>query len=192
MTRRNVDTGQLTQPGATGEPLFIVARSDIVTITVDVPEVYAPAVNPGDRVEIKLQAMEGRTIEGKVSRIAWALDPKTRTLRVEIDVPNPGGTLLPGLYAYATIIVEQHPDVLTVPTTAVVKEKDGSYCVVVVDGKAVRRPIQAGLNDGTQTEVVSGLGDEEAVVKANAASLTNGQPVEVVNPANPPAAGTKP
>ncbi len=192
VTRRNVDTGQLTQPGATGEPLFIVARSDVVTITVDVPEAFAPALNPGDRAEVKLQAMKGRTVAGKVSRISWALDPKTRTIRAEIDLPNPGGTLLPGLYAYATVIVEEHPDVLTVPTTAVVQEKDSSYCVAIVGGKAVRRPIEIGLNDGTRTEVVSGLEGGEAVVKANAASLTDGQPVDVVAPANPPAAGAKP
>jgi RND family efflux transporter MFP subunit len=182
VTLRNVNTGDLTQPGADQPPLFVVARSDIVTIRVDVPEVYAPAVNPGDRAEIKLQAMTGRTVAGKVSRISWALDPKTRTIRVEIDIPNPGGKLLPGLYAYATVIVEEHPDVLTVPTTAVVTEKDKSYCVAVVEGKAVRRPIAVGLSDGTRTEVVSGLDGSEPVVKANAASLADGQPVAVIQP----------
>ncbi len=192
VTRRNVDTGQLTQPGATGEPLFIVARSDVVTITVGIPEAFAAALNPGDRAEVKLQAMNGRTVEGKVSRITWALDPKTRTIAAEIDLPNPGGTLLPGLYAYATVIVEEHPDVLTIPTTAVVKEKDQSYCVAVVGGKAVRRPIETGLNDGARTEVVSGLESDEVVVKANAASLADGQPVEVIDPSIPPASGAKP
>ena len=190
--RRNVDTGQLTHPGATGEPLFIVARSDIVTIAVGIPEAFAPALNAGDRADVKLQAMNGRIVEGKVSRISWALDPKTRTIRAEIDLPNPGGTLLPGLYAYATIIVEEHPDVLTVPTTAVVKETGKSYCVAVVSGKAVRRAITTGLNDGTRTEVVSGLDAGDAVVKANAASLTDGQAVDVVEPAGPSPAGAKP
>jgi RND family efflux transporter MFP subunit len=190
--RRNVDTGQLTHPGASGEPLFVVARSDVVTITVAVPEAFAPALNPGDRAEIKLQAMNGRIIEAKVSRITWALDPKTRTSGAEIDLPNPGGTLLPGLYVYATIMVEEHPDVLTIPATAVVKEKDKSYCVAVLSGKAVRRPIEIGLSDGTHTEIVSGLESGEAVVKANAASLADGQPVEVVDPANPTPSGTKP
>jgi HlyD family secretion protein len=192
VTRRNVDTGQLTKPGADAEPLFVLARSDVVTITVDVPEMYAPEVNPGDRAEVKLQAMKGRTVEGKVSRISWALDPRSRTIRVEIDIPNPGSKLLPGLYAYATVIVEEHPDVLTVPATAVVNEKDKSYCVAVVEGKAVRRPIEVGLSDGTRTEVVSGLEGNEAVVKANAASFTDGQPVEPFEPANPRAPGSKP
>ena len=123
--------------------------------------------------------MKGRTVEGKVTRTAWALDPKTRTIRTEIDIPNPGGKLRPGLYAYATVIVEEHKDVLTIPTTAVIQDKDKAFCVVVADGKAVRKPIEIGLADGTRTEVVSGLDGSEAVVKANAASLSDGQVVKV-------------
>ena len=166
VTHRNVDTGQLTRPGSDADPLFVVARSDIVTITVDVPEMFAVAVEPGNRATIALQAMKGRTVEGTVTRTSWSLDPRTRTLRVEIDIPNPGGTLRPGLYAYATVIAEEHKDVLTVPATALVQEKDKAYCVVVVAGKAVRRPIAVGLSDGTKTEVVSGLDGSEKVVKA--------------------------
>ena len=192
VTQRNVNTGDLTQPGADRPPLFVVARSDIMTIRVNVPEAFAAEVNPGDRATVKLQAMKGKTVEGKVTRISWALDPKARTIRVEIDIPNPGAKLQPGLYAYATVIAEEHPDVLTLPATAVVSEQGKDYCVVVVAGKAVRRPIEVGLSDGTRTEVVSGLDGGEAVVKANAASLADGQPVEAVDPANPSASSAKP
>ena len=90
------------------------------------------------------------------------------------------------------MIAEEHPEVLTLPVTAVVSEPGKDYCVAVVAGKAARRPIQIGLSDGTQTEVVSGLDGREAVVKANAASLTDGQPVEVVDPANPSPSSAKP
>jgi len=179
VTHRNVVTGQLTHPGAAAEPLFVVARSDIVTITVAVPEAFAPALNPGDRAEVRLQAMKGRIVEAKVTRVSWALDPKTRTISAEIDIANPNGELLPGLYAYATVIVDEHPDVLTIPTTALVTENDETRCVVVVGGKAERRSVEIGLNDGTLAEVVSGLRSEDEVVKANAASLVDGQPVEV-------------
>jgi RND family efflux transporter MFP subunit len=185
--QRNVNIGDLTQPGADQPPLFIVARSDIVTVWVAIPEVFAPAVNPGDRALVELQALKGHTIEGKVTRISWALDPKVRTLRVEIDIPNPDAKLQPGLYAYATVIAEEHPDVLTVPATAVVSEPGKDYCVAVVNGKAVRRPIRVGLSDGTWTEVISGLEGDEAVVKANAPSLTDGQAVELIPPAPPQA-----
>jgi RND family efflux transporter MFP subunit len=177
--RRDVDTGHLTKPGSDAAPLFVAARSDIVTISVGIPEHFSTDVKPGDRALIKLQAMKGRTVEGKVTRTAWALEPKTRTIRAEIDIPNPGGKLRPGLYAYATVIVEEHKDVLTLPTTALVQEQDRTFCVVVSDGKAVRRTIETGLTDGTRTEVASGLKGSELVVKANAASLSDGQAVEV-------------
>src|SRR5512135_972739 len=131
ITRRNVDTGHLTRPGSDSAPLFVAARSDIVTIVVDIPETYSTDVNPGDRALVKLQAMKDRTVEGKVTRTAWALEPKTRTIRVEIDIPNPGAKLRPGLYAYATVIVQEHRDVLTVPTTAIVSEQGKDYCVAV-------------------------------------------------------------
>jgi RND family efflux transporter MFP subunit len=189
ITRRNVDTGHLTKPGADAAPLFVAARTDVVTITVDIPETYSTEVNPGDRALIKLQAMKGRTVEGKVTRTAWALDPKTRTVRTEIDIPNPGGKLRPGLYAYATIIVEEHKDVLTIPTTAVVQDQEKSFCVTVVDGKATRKLIETGLSDGTRTEVTSRLNGSEEVVKASAGSIVEGQAVEVVQPAAP--AGAK-
>ena len=68
-----------------------MARDDLVRIIVSVPEMYAAAVNPGDRVLIRLQALAGKDIEGKVTRTSWSLDPRTRTLRTEIDLPNPGG-----------------------------------------------------------------------------------------------------
>ena len=110
------------------------------------------------------------------------LDAKNRTLRTEIDVPNPKGTLRPGLYAYATVVVEEHADTLTVPTSALVRQDSQTYCVVVANGKAVRKPVTLGLEDGTRAEVLYGLQGDETIVKAYAASLTDGQPVAVLVP----------
>jgi RND family efflux transporter MFP subunit len=188
ITRRDVDIGHLTKPGSDSAPLFVAARSDLVTITVAIPERYSTDVKPGDRAVIKLPEMKGRIVEGKVTRTAWALEPKTRTIRTEIDIPNPGAKLRPGLYAYATVIVEEHKDVLTIPTTAVIQDKDKAFCVIVVDGKAARRTIEVGLSDGTRTEVTSGLNGIEDVVKVSAGSIVEGQPVEVVKPEEPAAA----
>jgi len=180
ITRRHVDVGDLTEPGSHGLPLFVVARDDVVRITVGVPEMYATEVESGDRVLVHLQAITGKDFEGKVTRTSWTLDAKNRTLRTEIDVPNPKGTLRPGLYAYATIVVEEHPDVLTVPTTALVRQDSRTFCVIVSDGKAVRKPVILGLEDGTRAEIRSGLQGTEAVVKAYASSLADGQLVQVI------------
>jgi HlyD family secretion protein len=191
ITRRYVDTGHLTRSGSDAPPLFVAARTDLVTIVVDIPETYATEVEKGNRATVKLQAMKGRTVEGTVTRTAWALDSKTRTIRVEIDIPNPGGKLRPGLYAYASVIVDEHKNVLTIPTTALIPDKDANaYCVIVSGGRAARRAIKTGLGDGARTEVASGLDGNEVIVKANPASLVEGQAVEVVkpeSPANPPA-----
>ena len=145
-----------------------------------------------DRALFRLQSIPGKPFEGTVTRSAYALDPKSRTLRVEIDLANPAGKLHPGLYAYASIIAEEHTDALTIPTTAVGRDADKPYCVVVRDGHASRRPIEPGLSDGTSTEVVSGLNGDELVVKAGVISLLDGQPVESTGPASSPSSPARP
>jgi len=192
VTRRNVDTGHLTVPGGQGEPLFVVARSDLVTVVVSVPEMFAAAVEPGDRALIRLQAIPGRPFEGKVTRTAYALDAKSRTLRAEIDLANPDGKLHPGLYAYASIIAEEHPDALTLPTSAVGRDGEKAFCFVVREGHAARRPIEVGLGDAASTEVVSGLRGDEDVVKAGIASLVDGQPIAATKMAPQPPVPPKP
>ncbi len=104
-------------------------------------------------------------------------------------MPNPDDLLRPGLYAYATIIAEEHKDALTVPGTALITEGGRSYCVVVEKGQARRKEVKLGLVDGKRMEVVSGLGPDEMVVEVNAASLADGQTVESVET---PAAASKP
>ncbi len=186
ITRRNVDVGDLTTAGTLGQPLFTIARDDRVRISVSVPELFATQVDTGDRVRIRLQARPGQEFDGKVARTSWTLDARNRTLRTEIDVANPSGTLRPGLYAYATVFVEERTNALLVPSSAVVRQGADLYCVTISDGKAKRRAIVLGLEDGTFSEVTSGLKDDEAVVKAYAAALEEDQPVSV-SVAPPPA-----
>ena len=139
-------------------------------------------MNAGDPARVRLHALDGKTFDGKVTRTAWALDSATRTLRAEIDLPNPDEFLRPGLYAYATIIAEEHKDALTMPTTAIVKDGEKSYCVTVAEGRAKRREVTPGLIDGKRIEIVSGLDGGEKWSEANAASLVDGQAVEENKP----------
>lgn len=182
VTYRGVDTGHLTTPGAGGERLFTVTHSDIVTIRVDVPEAEAAFVQAGNPARVRLQALGSRTFEGRVTRTAWALDQDTRTLRTEIDLPNPEGLLRPGLYAYVTIINGERQGVLTVPATAILNDGGRSFCMVVRDGRARRTEVKLGLGDGNRTEVVSGLDGETLVIVANPGSVTDGQAVAVDSP----------
>ncbi len=183
--RRKADTGQLTTPGTAGEPLFVVARSETVTISVGVPESDAPFVNAGDVAHVRL--LDDRKFEGKVARTAWALESATRTLLAEIDLPNPSDALLPGLYAYVMIVAEEHTDALTLPTTAIFKDGGKAFCIAVHETRAKRKEVKLGLSEGKRTEVVSGLAEGEMVVEANGSSLTEGQPVERSVPPGLPA-----
>jgi RND family efflux transporter MFP subunit len=184
---RLIHPGFLTTPDGGGEPLFVVTRSDTLRVVVAVPEIDAAFVDVGDPVEIRLQALPGLVINGTVARTASSLDDATRTLRAEIDLDNrahPDASesraaapqLRPGLYATTTIVAETHPDTLTVPETAVVRDLDGSTaCFVIDNDRASRRPVTTGLRENGLVEIVAGLDGTERVVTAGAASLTHGQ-----------------
>jgi multidrug efflux pump subunit AcrA (membrane-fusion protein) len=185
VTIRKVDTSHFVQPptGGRGEPLFAVARIDPVRVFVDVPETDAGFVKDGDAARIRVKALQGQEFAGKVTRNAWALDYSpskvARTLRTEIDLPNPDGKLRPGMYANVTLVLTRD-NVLTLPATAVLMQGDKAFCYRVVDGKPVKTAVQIGLSEGSSVEVMRTLakpdvweeltGTEEIV--ANAASVS--------------------
>jgi multidrug efflux pump subunit AcrA (membrane-fusion protein) len=152
VTARSVDVGHFLQPSVRDEPLFVVTQADPVRVFVDVPEADAAFVRPGAAVEVRVQALRGRRFPGRVTRTAWALDAKARTLRTAIDLSNPDGTLRPGMYAYAALTVTL-PEAWTLPAAAVVHQGDATHAFLVRDGKAVRAEVQTGHGDGTRVEV---------------------------------------
>lgn len=189
ITHRKVDTGHFLQPmaGAKAEPILVVVRNDPVRVVVDVPEADAPLVKTGAEARVGVQALHGKTFKGKVARTSAVLDTRSRTLRTEIDLPNPTGELLPGMYAYGSVIVPL-PPALTLPSSAVIKQGENLVCFFVPHGKARRLLVQVGASDGKSIEVLkkrAGLdepweeftGDEEVIV--NASGLTAGQAVMV-------------
>jgi len=177
VVRRNVHRGRLIA-AAEREPLLVVARMDPVRVQLDVPEKDAVFVARGARAAVSAPALGGVELSGTVSRTAWALDPRSRTLRVEVDVPNAERKLRPGMYARAALALEERKDALALPVTAVVETGGAAACFAVIDGKAVRKSITLGLRDGASVEVTSGLSGEENVVQANVASLRDNQPVQ--------------
>jgi RND family efflux transporter MFP subunit len=156
ITQRNVNTGDFVMPAATGarsQPLFVISQLDPVRVFVNVPGADAPWVRDGDAVALRLQGAGGEVFHGKVTRNARSLNPQSRTLRTEIDLPNAQRKLLPGMYVQATITVE-HPNVWTLPASAIVTEGEQTYCYRVEDGKAVRLALQLGLKGGGLVEVL--------------------------------------
>jgi RND family efflux transporter MFP subunit len=192
VTRRSVDTGAFTGPvGGKAGPLLVVARIDSVRFVVALPETAIPFVATGTRAILRVPAFEGREFEGKVTRTAGALDPKTRTLRAEIDLPNPKAKLLPGLYATATLTVER-AGVWTLPSAAVVTQGGQTVCYRVEGGKAIRTPVRVGLRADGLVEVLQKQGKPvkpgaegtwedftgaEVIVTSDPGKLTDGQPV---------------
>ena len=153
------------------------------------PEADAGLIHKGDAATIRIPALNGETIKATVSRTSAALDPGSRTLRVEIDLPNPDLRLRPGQYVNAQITAPM-PEAWVLPKNAVVKQAEQVVCYVYRDGKAVRTPIRSGRSDGKFTEVFKklkpGTTDEwedwkgtEDVLAGPASTLTDGQAVQV-------------
>jgi HlyD family secretion protein len=191
VTRRGVDPGHFVQPAGAvkGEALFTVVRLDTVRVPVDVPEADAGLVKKGDKASVHVPALGAADLAGHVARTAGALEPSSRTLRVEIDLPNADRKLLPQMYAYVRITVEM-PAAWVLPANAVVKQADQTVCFLYRDGKAVRLPVRSGRTDGTWTEVFAkqkagapGTWEDwtgtEEVLSGLANTLTDGQPVSV-------------
>jgi RND family efflux transporter MFP subunit len=185
ITQRGVDTGHYVHPasGGTTKPLLVVARTGKVRIFFDIPEMEAALVDGGENADtaiVRVQSMNNREFEAKVTRTSWSLDASNRSLRTEIDIPNEDGLLRPGMYATATILLEQRNDVLALPITAIIREGQQAYCCCIESGKIERTAIELGLRSGDEVEVVSGLNDSHTVVLARAESLQQGQQVEVI------------
>ncbi len=184
ITRRLVDTGQYVYPanGNTHQSLMTIARSDVVRIFVDVPELEAGRVDAGDQATIRVQAVESKPFEAKVTRTSWSLLDTNHSLRAEIDLPNPQGTLRPGMYATATILLGERKDVITLPMTAIVREGQDAYCMCVESDHLKRKPIELGLRSGGEFEIVSGLTGTEMVVLKQPEVFPSGQQVLVASP----------
>jgi RND family efflux transporter MFP subunit len=159
---------------------MVVARTDEVRIFVDIPEMEAPLVDAGDPADIRVQSLESHDFDGKVTRTSWSLLEANRSLRAEIDVPNPKGVLRPGMYAMVTIRLDRRDNAITLPVTAIVREGRDAFCWCVDSGKVDRRAVQLGLRSGSEIEVVSGLDASQVVVITQADSLQQGQQVDVI------------
>ncbi len=131
----------------------MIARTDPLMFVIGVPEVDAPYVAAGSKATVRVQALAGREFDAPVTRTSMALNSQSRTLQVEIDLANPKDELLPGMYAYGSIDIDR-PGVLAIPTSAIAASGNLTCCYMVVDGRAVRTPIEIGVSDGQWIEVV--------------------------------------
>ena len=184
VTERFVDPGALIQAATTASvnvsPVVTVQRVDMVRVFIDVPEPEVPAVDRGDPATLALSALPEKKFAGTVTRLASALHPSTRTMKVEIDFPNPDGLLRPGMYGSLTLNLETHSEALTLPAPALVTEKGKTFVYIVEDGKARRVEVMTGIDDGIRVEIVKGLQGNEAVIVAGASAVSDGGAVRAV------------
>ena len=182
ITRRNVDIGALINAGNTGsnQQLFNIARVDPIRVYVSIPEIYAESARPGVRAEIEVTSLSGRRFSGNVVRNAEAIDPATRTLLTEIDVPNPKGKLLPGAYAQVRFDLKVQAIRLSVPVNALLFRAEGTRAAVVDgNGKVHLQPVAIGRDYGTTVEILAGLQSADAIILNPGDSIEEGQQVAV-------------
>ncbi len=182
VTQRFANYGTLMQAGTSSStqamPLVRLSEDDRFRLVIPVPESYVHFIHLGDPVSVNVPSLN-RTFPGKVARFSVDVREDTRTMHTEVDVLNPTGVLLPGLYAEATITLERKDDAVAVPLQAVDQENTQTTVDVVDPSNRIeRRKVALGVQTATDAEVVSGLQEGELVVVSDRSGLKAGQPVQ--------------
>src|ERR1700678_1206099 len=185
LTRRNVDPGALINSGAgaTGRELFDIARVDPLRVYISVPQAYAPSMKVGVKAVVTLQEFPGEKFLGTIARTADAIDPATRTLNTEVDVPNKDGKLLSGSFGQVHFATGTSVPRITIPVNAMLFRAQGPQVAVVdSNGKVHLHPITIGRDFGATLEILGGIEVSDQIVINPSDSLEEGQQVHVVKP----------
>jgi RND family efflux transporter MFP subunit len=182
VTARNTDIGALINSGS-GNPLFIVAQVKPLRVYINVPENMAQDVAVGATAQLKFNEFPGRDFSGKVVRTSGAIDPNSRTLLTEVDVPNESGELFPGAYTQVHLVTGNNNRSVLIPANTLLFRSEGAAVGVVNQNNTVElKKIKIGRDLGTQLEIVQGLSLDDRVIINPADSLAAGQRVKVRPP----------
>ena len=177
VTHRYADTGAMIQAGTSSQtqamPVVRLSQDDLLRLAIAVPESAVARVRVGEPVEVRVEAV-GRTFPGTVARSAARVNPETRTMDTEVDVPNRDLTLVPGMYAYASLALERANGVVAVPIQALDRGEDKTTVLTVRDGTVERREVKLGLESADRVEIVAGLEPDALVVVGNRNQLRPG------------------
>ncbi len=181
ITARSTDIGALINAGSNGpgRELYHLAAIGKVRVYVQVPQANSRAAKPGAQVELTLQEYPGRVFHARVARTTNAIDPASRTLRVEVDVDNPDGALLPGAYVEVHLKLPQAGNALTIPFNATLFRAEGMSVAAVRDGRVELLPVTVGHDYGNSLEIVAGLRGDEQLIVNPPDSIGAGQRVRV-------------
>jgi membrane fusion protein (multidrug efflux system) len=185
ITARFVDPGAFIPSATSGTAaqnaaIVTLADFNVVRAQVLLPEMEAPLAAVGQPVRVTVEGLGSRTFDATISRFSYALDDATKTMLVEADLPNPDLALRPSMYAIVNVGVETHKNAILIPVEALVMEKANASVFIAEGGKAKKKPIQVGFNDGTKVEVVTGLAGSENVISVGKMTLADGAPITVM------------
>jgi len=183
VTRRYANKGTLLQAGTNSStqamPLVRLSQDDVFRLVIPVPESYVRYIRIGDPVDVVVGSL-GKSFKGTVKRFSSDVVADTRTMHTEVDVPNTDGSLVPGLYAEATLSLEQKQDALTVPLQAINRSGEQASVFVIGSGnKLDERKVTLGIQTANDAEILSGLSQDNLIVVSDRSGLKSGQ---LVNP----------
>lgn len=183
VAERNLDVGAFVS-GSTGSTstfsrgILTLHEIETVRTLIEVVEKDIPLISIGQRAEVRAEAYPDRVFIGKVTRILGALNRATRTMTVEIDLPNPDHVLKGGMFARVEVVVGVHPNAILIPVDAVTRLEESQFVYVVRDGKAWQVPVEVGSRVDNQIEITKGLTGAEHVIVSGKDLVTSGTPVE--------------
>jgi RND family efflux transporter MFP subunit len=181
VTARNTDIGDYI-PSGSGTQLFRMQQTSPLRVYVNVPQAFADLVKIGTEADLTLDEFPGRKFFGHVTNTSVAIDPTSRTLLTELQVPNKTGELFPGAYALITLQVNDNTGTLTIPSNALLFRSEGTTVGVVdANGRVEIRKITISLNLGDRLEISQGLSETDQVILNPADSLANGMTVKIAN-----------
>ncbi|HEY2124645.1 MAG TPA: efflux RND transporter periplasmic adaptor subunit [Chthoniobacterales bacterium] len=185
VTARNIDNGNLVSSGSNGQtaPLFRLAQTSTLRIYVTVPQTQARSITQGQSATVSVREIPDKTFNAKVVRTAGALDPASRTLLTELQLPNDDGQLFPGMYAEVKFALPQDDRTLLVPGNAVMIRSDGPKVLVVDAKQTIRaRAVKLGRDLGDKVEILSGIDPRDALIANPNDGLRDGVEVKVQAP----------
>jgi membrane fusion protein (multidrug efflux system) len=185
ISQRNLDAGAAVNAQAAGTNtasvgILVLQNIDTVKVQVEVQERDISRVRVGSTARVVVDAYPDKVFTARATRTVHALDPRTRTLGLEMEIPNADHRLKPGMYARVELLVATHPNALLVPGEAIRFEDGAPVLFLVQDGTVVRRPVAVGVTQGTLVEVTKGLSADEAVIIQGKELVRDGQKVRAV------------
>ncbi len=176
VTELFLHTGAFINTKTGDHPVLSVMRTDLLRLVVEVPEKDVRFLKKGGEIEVDLDAFPGKKLTWTITRLAPVLGAGKKA-RVEAEIKNADNAFYPGMYGHAVVVLEKKSKALTLPAVCVLADQKGAYVWCVEDGKALRKDVKIGINDGKRPEIASGLNGQEAVVVSGMESLREGQEV---------------